>query len=232
MRLPRVSTEVTYPAHVRAATCWPEMEAIHRPAYNLALWHRAPDEPITAWLAQAAQSPIPAIRALLTAEQVSSVVYTTYRPLARDTPEVLARWAEDVAGIVLRFGRLTGQDQVRVRIERVDQDMCCLFHADQNHLRLLCTYLGPGTEWVGHGNVRWDRVQESSNEARIKDLNQVYRIPPFGVAVLKGGLYPDNPWGGLIHRSPPVAAQQQVRVMLRLDPHSYSPGYTSASSSR
>lgn len=42
---------------------------------------------------------------------------------------------------------------VTLRLETLHDDGCRRFHVDRVHLRLLCTYLGPGTEWLTEDQV-------------------------------------------------------------------------------
>ena len=78
-----------------------------------------------------------------------------------DTPDVAARrlcrdltlfhWAlyRDFRQLARRFAALTASSVVRMRLEHVIDDSCREFHVDAVGLRLLCTYAGPGTEWIG-----------------------------------------------------------------------------------
>mgnify|MGYP001279277976 CR=1 FL=1 len=45
--------------------------------------------------------------------------------------------------------------------------MCRLFHEDNNHQRLLCTYLGSGTEWIEDSFVNRKRAaQKKAGDAK------------------------------------------------------------------
>jgi hypothetical protein len=46
---------------------------------------------------------------------------------------------------------------------------------------------------------------------------QPNRLAPFQVAVLKGERFPGNAGRGLVHRSPPIAGTNTVRVLLCID---------------
>ncbi len=47
-----------------------------------------------------------------------------------------------------RFAKLTSSPIVRMRLEHVTDDCCRKFDVDAVGLRLVCTYAGPGTEWI------------------------------------------------------------------------------------
>ncbi len=52
---------------------------------------------------------------------------------------------EDIAGVLSLFQRTTEASSFRLLLASVNSNMCSRFHTDINDLRLLCTYLGPGT---------------------------------------------------------------------------------------
>lgn len=54
--------------------------------------------------------------------------------------------AADVLYWVEAFAELTGANLVGVRMARLEAPMCPRFHTDRVTLRLVATYLGPGTE--------------------------------------------------------------------------------------
>lgn len=77
--------------------------------------------------------------------------------------------------------------------------MCPRFHVDHVPARLICTYAGPGSEWL-----------------TAPDAVQVEQLSTGYVAVLKGERWLGNEGHGLVHRSPAVPAGQR-RLMLTLD---------------
>ena len=60
---------------------------------------------------------------------------------------------DDILRLATLFEATTKSDNIKLQLEIVTTDMCRLFHADYYRQRLLCTYLGPGTEWLDHSNV-------------------------------------------------------------------------------
>jgi len=122
--------------------------------------------------------------------------------LLRDAgyPDVVADGlAADIAVLARRHARLTGTDRLTLKLEVVETDACRRFHADYVALRMLCTYVGPGTQWHA-----------------IADPDTIGQVPTGAVAIFKGRMLLDPPT--VLHRSPPIVATGERRLMLTLDP--------------
>jgi len=126
--------------------------------------------------------------------------------------------AADVARLVEVFRGLSGECSPRVRLVRLSDDGCALFHADSLPLRLLCTYAGAGVQWVPTQDVRYDelglhgRTIAEANAAIVPDASRIRTVPAWQVMVLKG-----REWGGappLVHRSPPADGRPRLRLCL------------------
>ena len=92
----------------------------------------------------------------------------------------------DFRRLGVRFANLASSPLVKMRFEHVTNDSCRKFHVDAVGLRLLCTYAGPGTEWLeADGTIR--------------------RMASMEVAIFKGAGFAGD---GLrvLHRSPPLSA--------------------------
>ena len=104
-----------------------------------------------------------------------------------------------------------------LRLKTTESDDCRRFHVDRTRLRLLCTYQGPGTEWLTDAQV--DRAAQRSgapNEDIVR-FGHPSCFRPFWVGVMKGDAYSNNAGRGLVHRSPPIAGSGQARVLFCLD---------------
>ncbi|MEM8764383.1 MAG: DUF1826 domain-containing protein [Bacteroidota bacterium] len=55
---------------------------------------------------------------------------------------------QDVLRLLGLFGQLTQVSTFRLSLVKLSSTMCPRFHADNNQLRMLCTYYGPGTLWL------------------------------------------------------------------------------------
>lgn len=105
---------------------------------------------------------------------------------------------------------LTGVESVGVRARNANASMCPRFHVDHIPLRLLCTYLGPGTQWLDEA--------KAGCAARIGDRDRhgvVRQAEPGDLVLLKGDGWHENEGGGAVHRSPP---HDLPRLVVSLDP--------------
>lgn len=127
---------------------------------------------------------------------------------------------EDVRGLISLFADLTGCPRVGVRLARLAKPMCPRLHADMVTVRLLTTYVGPGTEWAEHAAVRRDRLGHRANgvpdevSGVLRAGARLRRMEPFDVGLLKGEAWPGNQDRGAVHRSPPGTSP---RVVVTLD---------------
>lgn len=133
------------------------------------------------------------------------------------------RLAADIGHLAEMYCELLGCPKAGVRLEVVAGAMCPRFHVDRVGIRLLCTYRGPGTEWLDDHDadrrLLGRRADGASDESSglIRDPETVQVVPPFAIALLKGSLWQGNADRGIIHRSPAVAASESPRVLLAID---------------
>ena len=129
------------------------------------------------------------------------------------------RWLQaDVAGLVTRVRGITPAPLV-VSIAVVTGDECRKFHVDQNFLRLVCTYVGPGTELApNHASVRTELGRgegiEAANRRIVPDPSLVTHVPTGAVLLLKGARFATGL--AAVHRSPPIARRQARRLVLKM----------------
>lgn len=177
------------------------------------------------------RSPDPLIERYLTAaaprlgEEFRQVVDVQQGCAASVFPDLPGRQAlvNDIAFIVAVYGDLLGCSRVAVRLEVISRAMCPRFHVDRTGIRLLCTYRGPGTEWLEEGHADRARMghgaggMDDEHSGLIRASTGVGRVAPFAIALLKGELWQGNDHRGAIHRSPAVPEQDAPRVLLALD---------------
>jgi hypothetical protein len=163
------------------------------PAIGLAVWQR----PARASLHRS----IAALLALPPFSQTAEgCPETAMRALLRTMPFAARPIGVDIGLLARLFAMLTGESAVRLRLEHVADDACRRHHVDSVRLRLLCTYAGPGTEWLG-------------------ESGQTHRMQTMHVGVFKGSAFPDAA-PRVLHRSPPVAhmpAHRRSRLLLCID---------------
>ncbi len=129
----------------------------------------------------------------------------------------------DIALLAEVYGDLLGCPIVGIRLEILRRAMCPRFHVDHTGIRLVCTYRGPGTEWLEDACADRSRLGPASagmpdeRNGIIRDPSGIHRAPPFAVALLKGTRWQGNVGGGVIHRSPAVGPADGPRAVLIMD---------------
>ena len=117
----------------------------------------------------------------------------------------------DVSWLISAFACLLGARRIGVRVRALDKAMCPRFHVDHVPVRLITTYAGLGSQWLGE-------------DAMCRQhLGNVLAEPEDGqhmlcgeVALLKGEKWQGNEGFGLVHRSPqPLPGER--RLILTLD---------------
>ena len=180
----------------RTAIRWSSWRSLLRmlaPEVGLAIWSRLP-------------------RRNLRVTAASLLIRPYFTKLAEGPPDMAARllfrelsvlhWPlyADIRRLGARFAAIAGCEAVTMRLEHVVDDACCQFHVDAVGLRLLCTYSGPATEWLG-------------KDGRIRHMNETE------VAVFKGSKFP-VPGPRIRHRSPALRhlpRSQRSRLVLCID---------------
>lgn len=177
------------------------------PGARIAIWHR----PLPADITEAAAALLAHAAFVACAEDAPDAALAT---LAAKLPAPLpAALAADIRLLAAGFATLTGRDAVRIRLEALVGPGCHRWHADAVGLRLLCTYAGPGTEWLDlTGGARLARRLDP---AALPVAPR--RLAPGEAAVLKGEAFTGNAGHGCIHRSPPNAQDAPPRLVLCLD---------------
>lgn len=122
----------------------------------------------------------------------------------------------EIAATVHDFMDLTGQMTLQMIFGQITNDHCRLFHDDKNHLRLVCTFAGKGTEWLLDEDVNRAGLGTGTNAGYIEG-RPIQRLRPYDIAIMKGDLYTGNEGNGLVHRSPPLLEGDTPRIFLALD---------------
>ncbi len=94
---------------------------------------------------------------------------------------------------------------------------CTKLHADFLPLRLVCTYLGPGTIFLPKEFTRYPCLNEGRPNKRvhIKDT-PILQADPFEILLLKGRKFNKGELRPCAHRSPEVV-NNETRLMLKVD---------------
>ncbi len=183
---------------------------IHNPDCNLAIWTRQPNADIVQFLKQVEHDEIHLCQTI-SADKVSAYLRRNLRPFADETGK--SAFIDDVSEVAKFFAQLTNANRLHFHLETIRTDQCRKFHRDFYPLRLLCTYIGKGTEYLENDNVN---REGKTNEEIVRDWQRVRRLNAFDVAILKGEA-PGNEGNAIFHRSPEIEATNDFRVLLRID---------------
>ncbi len=129
---------------------------------------------------------------------------------------------KDIALLVEMFCCLFDLKRAGLRLKIVDKPMCPRFHVDKIPCRLVTTYQGVATQWLNHSDVERSKLgtgnlgKPDEESGLFKSLNNINQLNQGDVALLKGEYWDENEGAGLVHRSPPVAENEQ-RLLLTLD---------------
>ena len=123
----------------------------------------------------------------------------------------------DVVQNLTEFFRLSDAQEIGVQLEAIRSDMCALFHYDLLSLRLVCTYQGPGTEWLLNEHVNRSGLLKGNNDLVLKAGALVRSLPLHYVGLMKGEKYHSEAGRSLIHRSPTINGTGIERLFLRMD---------------
>lgn len=146
-------------------------------------------------------------------------------PLSIAIPELdalpsSARLHDDIEELLRELSALSGAKHVRVVLGVKSTDACRKFHTDNVRLRLITTYVGPGTEWVPAVGVDRAVLQHppecprDANRTIVRDPQLVRHARAGDVLLLKGELYGGAL--GAVHRSPPIEERGLKRLVLAL----------------
>ncbi len=130
---------------------------------------------------------------------------------------------DELRSLIELFATLSDSHSVGMRLCLSHQQSCPRFHVDRIGLRLICTWQGPGTEWLEHADV--DRRFLGFGSQGVPDEcsgllragAQIYRMQTFDIGLFKGELWPGNAGRGAVHRSPEVKPLSPHRIVVTLD---------------
>lgn len=184
------------------------LSAILRGSTNLAVWHRdLPLDFTTSLKPLAFVAPFTATVEDTPETAVDQLATRLPHPAPLDLLFDILRLAKAFAALADCGG------EVRIRLEAITGPACHRWHADAVGLRMLCTYWGPGTQWLS--------LPGGAAVARALDPEAlpcaVSQISTGAVALLKGEAFAGNSGFGCIHRSPPAGPAERARLLLCID---------------
>lgn len=171
------------------------------PGVDLTLWQRERPEAL-GWLDGQDWDAVSDVDSIVATRDVQGEVIRLLQAAHYPSGVPTAALAGEVAELATYFATLMGCSSLRFRLEIVETDGCKKFHADYVRARLLSTLSGRGTEWI---------YAASQSEAP-----QVEQMAVGDVGIFKGRLWEEDP--AILHRSPPIGASGERRLLLAIDP--------------
>ena len=190
------------------------LHEINNPDVNLSLWQRPAQEAVIGELAALQATQLRDMRRSTNLDSFDSDVSLLLEQQGLD-PQAFKNLRADLHRLTVLFSDVSGSHEMIFRLLTTDSDDCRRFHLDRTRLRLLCTYRGPGTEWLTDAQV--DRValaRGAPNEDIIR-FGEPSTFERFWVGIMKGD--PKKMGHGLVHRSPPLTGSGKIRVLFCLD---------------
>ena len=124
---------------------------------------------------------------------------------------------EDLVLVAKDFMRISGAQEIGIKLESLTTDACALFHTDQVQMRLITTFFGSATEWLRNEDANRGGLFKQNNSLVHKAGRPIQRMETGDVAIMKGDRCPGFEGGGLIHRSPSIQSANGWRLILRMD---------------
>lgn len=186
------------------------------PGVNLALWQRPTEVSVAEELLRLKTSDLPDMRCSTSLGAFDDDVCTLLGQRNLDSAAFI-NWRRDLHGLADCYFSVCGGRDVTMRLVTTNEDGCRRFHADRTNLRLLCTYRGPGTEWLSDEQVNRLALENGAPNESIVRHGHPLELAPFWAGIMKGEGYPGNRGRGLVHRSPAIGGSGQTRVLFCLD---------------
>lgn len=190
------------------ASCPTALVRVLRLDMGLAVWQRCLDDVLVAELERLMLDTVDDIMFMSGSDAVDAALAGAMEE--GGYPDMPA-FRRDVAMLADRHAAVSGDRNVRIRLEVVETDACRKFHADHVTLRTITSYLGQGTQWIDAGIDA-----ASANRADPVGGPAMRQLGTGDVGMFKGRLWQAAPT--ILHRSPPIAGSGEQRLILAIDP--------------
>lgn len=200
---------------VQSASSHAVLDSLEQPDITLALWTRPLPDAIAQGLDATASQALPELDH---EGQPDEVIARAEAAIARSglaCRQTKSWLLADIDGLVHRLGRVAGYGHVHARLMCVTRDACRYFHVDAVPMRLMCSYLGPGTQWVAPSVAGPECIGPSGTERLLADREVIQQVQTGAVAVFRGRTGPRHT-RPLVHRSPPIEATRTRRFVLNV----------------
>jgi hypothetical protein len=190
-------------------------ERIFDDSVTVCIWNRPPDPILANYLRESANSGSweRRVRVAATSPDLEELLTGFKADVGR------VRWVTELTALIDLFAALTDAQTVGLRVTATAGATCPRFHSDQVSLRMLCCWLGEGTEWLTEEDVLREAIgPQQANigfvAGPVRHGAVVRQMRSFAVGVFKGDLWPGNEGHGAVHRSP---QPEGWRVFVSLD---------------
>lgn len=190
-----------------------ELRGIRRDGVNALIWRRPGSEELLQARARALMAQEPGLK--LDLQGRPDEIRTGLLEEVGPRPFDIHRLARDVEHLAQNLAVVARSVILRAQLEVVENQPCHLFHVDKLQLRMLCTYVGAGTEYVDDCHAERSRLGRGDNEGVLAGHSPL-QIEPNHVILMKGERFPGVTGAGAIHRSP-EQGPTEPRLVLRLD---------------
>ena len=130
---------------------------------------------------------------------------------------------DDITEMAYQLAALLDCRHLDVQLYTQRSDGCRKIHSDNVPLRIMCTYAGPGIDWLPESDLVRENLGPSELDAEIANRRvirkgaRLRRCSVGDILLLKGERYPGNAGLGAAHRSPPLEADGATRLVLKID---------------
>ena len=168
------------------------------------IWRRRVHKRMQSWLDTLPVDQLPTGRIVLPVSQVRSAV--TELMNISEMPDCAERQLllDDICLLAHEFDELFAPTYLRLRFDVVTTNKCPKFHIDHVAARLLCTYMGAGTEYSFLDDQ--------------KKPTEIFPTPNCAAIVLRGTKWPTDCANNLVHRSPEINDVSETRLLFVIDP--------------
>ena len=206
-------------AQLKTSSIRPEFTAILSPETNVLSIPRSLDQAMVGRLHQLSKGKGFAHRVRLDASVLN------VDPLLVSIPNEADRafLRDDITDLAYQLAALLDCRHLDAQLYTQRSDGCRKIHSDNVPLRIMCTYAGPGTDWLRESDLIRENLgpseldAEAANSRVIRKGARLQRCGVGDIILLKGERYPGNRGRGAAHRSPPLEADRATRVVLKLD---------------
>jgi hypothetical protein len=183
-----------------------DLVEIFDPGVQVCSWQRDSDPGIASYLSRLRQTH---------ESQVIETLSPPIEPRLGGLPEAPGRASlvQDISLLGEVICELLGCKSAGLRLARIGRAMCPGWHRDRVGIRLVCTYQGPGTQWLDDQSI--NRQDLLTFHASDSDAIQAATGE---IVLLKGTLWQGNDAFGAIHRSPGIEPSASLRTLVTLDP--------------